>query len=220
MESILKYKSNRTLNIGIVIIGIFILGVLIQGCNSEGMPMASDEKIDNLAQSHDFQNYISTLDTYKKKTSEAIGSLSIEEQEQLFNNLNNDDYMMSFMKEYDLIEDNIALQKTIFSLKQNQDWTSLNDTEKNTLLIKNINQNITTFPRLKSGEEIGTSECERIFNDEMTKLNALTSLKLVGCTCMIEVPIAACICYITVMAEHYLAVEKLVKEKEQCERNR
>lgn len=53
----------------------------------------------------------------------------------------------------------------------------------------------------------------------MSKLNALTSLKLLGCTCALEVPIVACICYATIMAEHYLEQEKLVKEKEQCENN-
>lgn len=211
----MKYILKKTLWLGVILMSI----LFIQGCSSDGIPTASDEKIDNLVQGVDFQNYLFSLDTYKKKSLEAIGSLTIEEQKQLFNNLNNDDYMTSFMKKYDLIEDNIALQKATFSLKQNQDWASLNDTEKSNIFIKDINSDTPIFPRLKSGSETGTSECERIFNEGMTRQNALTSGKLLTCTCMWEVPIAACLCYGIIIAEHYLAVEKLVKEKEQCEKN-
>lgn len=195
-----------------------IYAILLQSCSSDETQILL-KKTDNLSQSDDFQNYLISFNEYKLKTFEIIESLPIEERELLFNNLNNDDYITSFMKKYDLIDNNIALQKATFALKQNQDWASLKDTEKGTLLINNFDPIITVIPRLKSGEEIGISNCEKNFNDGMTRLNALTSLKLIGCTCMLEVPIAACICYTTVMAEHYLAIEKLAKEREECERN-
>lgn len=96
---------------------------------------------------------------------------------------------------------------------------SLNGTEKSNLFINNINSDTPVFPKLKSGSETGTSECEKIFNGGMARLNALSSAKFLTCTCMLVEPIAACLCYGIIIAEHYLAVEKLVNEKEQCEKN-
>jgi hypothetical protein len=76
---------------------------------------------------------------------------------------------------------------------------------------------INSIPRLKNGSESGSeSECEKRFQDDYTILNALTALKIVACTCTLEVPIVACLCYATVMAKHYNSLDKLLRERDEC----
>jgi hypothetical protein len=183
--------------------------------------MLEEKKIDILSQDYDFVNFLSEFDSYKNNIFVAIETLDDDEKERLFNNLNNDDFMMSFMKKYNLIEDNIALQSAALSLEKNQHWSSLKNIEKNTLFTKNVSIDkgvYTTFPRLRSGSETGTSECQRIFDRELSKAHGIAMLELIGCTCAIEVPIVACLCYTAVMARYYARIDELEREKRDCER--
>lgn len=205
----------------IILLSVFFLGVFSQSCSKDETAIALEEKIDNLPQDNDFVNFLSEFDSYKNKIFTAIETLDDNEKERFFNNLNNDDFMMSFMKKYNLIEDNITLQRAILSLEQNQDWSSLNNIEKNILFTKNVSVDKgihTTFPRLRLGSETDNSECQRIFDREVSKAYGIAMLELIGCTCAIEVPPIACLCYLAVMTRYYSTIDTLEREKQECER--
>ncbi|NLX66104.1 MAG: hypothetical protein GXZ19_04925 [Bacteroidales bacterium] len=204
----------------IILLGVFFLGVFFQSCSKDETAIALEEKIDDLSQDKDFVNFLSEFGSYKNNIFTTIETLDDDEKERLFNNLNNDDFMMSFMKKYNLIEDNIALQRATLSLEQNQDWSSLNNIEKNTLFAKNVSVDKsihTTFPRLKLRSETGNSECQKIFDRELSKAYGIAMLELIGCTCAIEAPPIACLCYVAVMARYYSTIDTLEREKQECE---
>jgi len=215
MKSILK---NNVLNLITVFLTATFIICLIQSCSNDMTPI--NENCENFSQNEDLQNYSNAFNAFKMKTFEVIESMTIENRAELFNNLNNDDYMVSFVKEYDLIDYNLRLQKEILSLKQNQNWSSLDNVEKYTLFCTNIEPDIfVTLPRLRSGEENEISACEKIFNEKAAKLYVIASLDLIGCTCFIEVPPVTCLCYVTIITKYYLDLDTLVKEKEECEKN-
>ena len=216
MKSIFK---ENFFGLGVILVSILFVGIFIQSCDSNETVEVIDEKIESLAQSNDLQIYSIAFETYKKKTINAIKSLDIEEREKFFNNLNNDDYMMSFLEKYDLIEDNIELHKAISLLNQNRDWISLDNAEKISVFNLCLNSDIAIFPRVRSGLEEGSSECEDIFQYRMTKLNVLTSLEMLGCAALLEFPPVATLCFAAVIARHYSSVDDLVFDRNQCENN-
>ena len=75
----------------------------------------------------------------------------------------------------------------------------------------------TTFPRLKLRSETGNSECQKIFDRELSKAYGIAMLELIGCTCAIEAPPIACLCYVAVMARYYSTIDTLEREKQECE---
>ena len=101
MNSILN--NNWRANVGIII--VFLLGAFIQSCSSdETLSMVAEKEIAILSQDDDYLTYLSEFDSYKTYVFSIIENLNDQEKEKLFNNLNNDDYMISFMEKYDLVE--------------------------------------------------------------------------------------------------------------------
>jgi hypothetical protein len=200
----------------LAIISTISIGFFIQSCNNEDRSPVVNEEIKKIQKSKDYEDFTSVFSSYQQKTIEAINSMSIEERTVFFQNIHNDNFMMAFLKKNNLVEKNNRLQESAYNLVNNSNYLTLKP-EECTMLFSNeiFSTDINSIPRLKNGSESG-SECEKKFQNDYTILNALTALKIVACTCTVEVPIVACLCYATVMAEHYTSLDKLLRERDEC----
>jgi hypothetical protein len=220
MAQYLKYKKNALWPVKHVMTITIIMLTLIQGCSNEEENMKiSTSEINTLQKTEEFIEFTIAFSQYQEEMLAAINSMTNEERDFFLANKYDDEQMRLFIEKYDLSNSNLKLQATVYKFVHKTNFNNLNSKEKVELFmnrsytdnkIKNI------IPRLKNGNEIGTEPCYAEFQGKLTTLNSITSLKLVTCTCMLEVPFVACLCYVTVLADFYSDLAGLQEEYEDC----
>ncbi len=221
MRSFLKIQKNTVT--GLIFASIFIisLGIFIQSCSNEEDDIISDET--NAIQNTDeYVDYIQAMSSFKDEVFEALNSMSVTDRNFFLENINDDEVITSFLEKYDLSNSNIILQESAFQFINNTYFDNLDEYGKEELFMtapSNIDQ-YATIPRLRSGDEIGTDPCYVAYIEDISVENALVSLKLLGCTCSLEIPVAACLCYTIIVAEHYIRLNDIEEEYQNCLNNK
>lgn len=194
---------------------ILLIVFITYSCSRNESSVILDTKIDQVSKSISLDNYLSAFDIYKNEIFDVIESLDDSSKQELFDNLNDDEFMLSFITDNELIEGNISLQNAIFSLEQDKNWISLTETDKITLFARNSNTGVFSIPRLKSGNENGSSECEEDFQRKLIWLNASTAAATILCACTVT-PITLCVCYTAVMINHLARLDEITRERDAC----
>lgn len=217
MKTIKTNKKNGFIGLIFVLVSLISLGTIVQSCSNEE-EISPSREVKLLQESEEYITYMQVFDLYREEIFNAINSMSVKEKNHLFSNVNNDDVLKSFIEEYNLSNNNIKLQKSVYLLLNKNSFNNLDDIEKGKLFRTNFTNS--DFPRLKNGGEIGPEPCEVAMRSELAYLNSLTALKLLGCTCMLELPVAACICYTTIMIEHYKRYDEIQQDYNNCIENK
>jgi len=216
-----KRQSKNLVTIAITAC-IISLGVFIQSCSNEEDYIFSEE----IKAMHDveaYADYAQAVSFFKDEVFEALNSLSIDERNFLLENINDDEIMTSFMEKYDLINSNIMLQESAYQFIVNTDFDNLSESEKEELFMTNpleLLGKYSTIPRLKSGDEIGTDPCYAEMMTDLAIENSIVSAEMLGCTCLWEVPLAACVCYAVIMARHYVKLNEIEEDYQDCLSNK
>lgn len=211
----MKTKTYNNIVSRIGFLFILLIVFTAYNCSRDEPSMILDTKIDKMSKSISLDNYLYAFDIYKNEILNVVESLDDNAKQQLFDNLNDDEFMLSFITDNELIEGNISLQNAIFSLEQNNDWISLTETDRITLFTRNSNTDAFSTPRLRSGNENGSSECEEEFHRKLAWLNASTAAATVLCACTVT-PITLCTCYVAVMINHYARLDEITRERDAC----
>jgi len=132
-------------------------------------------------------------------------------------------YQLSFLEKYNLSNSNITLKERAYQFKVNTNFDNLNEYKKKELFIMNpleISGKNATIPRLKSGNEIGTEPCKDKMINDLAIENSIVSVELLGCTCLWEIPFAACACYVAIIARHYVKLNEIEEDYQECLSNK
>ncbi len=215
-------KQSKNLVIILVSVCIISLGVFIQSCSNEEDYISSDE-INTIHDTDEYADYTQAMSFFKDEVFEALNSMSVADRNFFLENINDDEIMTLFLEKYNLSNSNIILQKRAYQFIVNTDFDNLNEYEKKELFMTNPLETpgkYATIPRLKSGGEIGTEPCYDAKITAMTIENSIVSVEMLGCTCLWEVPLAACICYAAIMARHYVKLNEIEKDYQDCLSNK
>ena len=201
-----------------------IIGMVTQGCikEEESMEMSAS-KINTVQKTEEFAEFTAAFYQYKEEMFAAISSMTDEERNLFLENKYDDEQMRLFLEKYDLLSLNLRLQKGAYNFVHRTNFDDLDSQEKEELFNNHVfpdNGVKNSIPRLKSVGEIGIESCYAEFNRKLTNLTTIVHLKFLGCTCMLEIPVAACICYATILAEFYIDRADIQAEYERCLKNK
>lgn len=160
---------------------------------------------------------------FKNDVFEALNSMSVADRNFFLENINDDEIMTSFLEKYNLSNSNIILQERAYQFKVNTNFDNLNEYKKKELFMTSpleIPGKYATIPRLKSGDEIGTEPCYDEMINDLAIENSIVSVELLGCTCLWEVPLAACACYVAIIARHYVKLNEIEEDYQECLSNK
>ncbi len=215
-------KQSKNLVIILVSVCVIFLGVFIQSCSYEEDFISSDE-ITTIHNTDEYADYMQAMSFFKNDVFEALNSMSIADRNFFLENINDDEIMTSFLEKYNLSNSNITLKERAYQFKVNTNFDNLNEYKKKELFIMNpleISGKNATIPRLKSGNEIGTEPCKDKMINDLAIENSIVSVELLGCTCLWEIPFAACACYVAIIARHYVKLNEIEEDYQECLSNK
>jgi hypothetical protein len=146
--------------------------VFLQSCESETVTAFENEKIERVINSSEFQQFVLSSAEFQQRVSVVVSAKSPEEQEFLFQNLQNVDVVAWFLEKSCLAVEIANLQESVSRLLNNRDFSELQSDE---LLIvfryhrfaadTNLSQSIRhTSPRLRNGVELPWQHCWDAFD--------------------------------------------------------
>ncbi|WP_294628542.1 hypothetical protein [uncultured Bacteroides sp.] len=197
----------------------FIIGmnVVISSCSSDEDGSTKNTLIDSVAESDEFLDFVEISEALSDKTLSYTSTLSQEEFDELMYNLNNDDYMEEFMAKANIKNEISAMTKAKEKLLYNADFSNLNETERGNLFLETAKRNSSIM--LKTRSEITSNECEQRRAQDYSWARAQADIALIGCTCLLEVPAAACVCYALALANYANDIRLADRAYEDCMRS-
>ncbi|MDE6819989.1 MAG: hypothetical protein K2P55_08450 [Bacteroides acidifaciens] len=201
---------------------IFIAGmsVAISSCSSDEDGSDNRTKnalMDSVAESDEFIDFVDMSEVLSKKTLSYTSTLSQEEFDELVYNLNNDDYMEEFVTKANIKNEISAITKAKEKLLNNTDFFNLNETERTKLFLETAKRNSSIM--LKTRSEVTSNECDQRRAQDYAWARAQADIALIGCTCLWEMPIAACACYALAMANYANDIRLADRAYEDCMRS-
>lgn len=173
--------------------------------------------VDSVAESDEFIDFVMETEALAKKTKAYTKTLSDEKFEELMYNQNNDDYMEDFMKKAGIEEDLKRIAKVKTKLVMNEQFARLTEEERMQLFLGEAKLN--TRVMLKQRPELTEFDCDARRQADYSWARATADLGLIGCTCMVEIPLAACVCYTMVMANYANDIRLADRAYEDCMRS-
>jgi len=200
----------------------FIIGmnVVIFGCSSDEDGSNNRTKntlMDSVTESDEFIDFVDMSEVLSNKTLSYTSTLSQEEFDELMYNLNNDDYMEEFVTKANIKNEILAITKAKEKLLDNADFSNLNETERTKLFLETAKRNSPIM--LKTRSEITSNECDQRRAQDYSWARAQADIALIGCTCLWEIPIAACACYALAMANYANDIRLADRAYEDCMRS-
>ncbi len=156
--------------------------------------------VDSVAESDEFIDFVMETEALAEKTKAYTKTLSDKAFEELMYNQNNDDYMEDFIKKAGIERDLEQIAKTKTKLVMNEQFVRLTKEEQMQLFLREAKSNSRVMVKKRS--ELTEFDCDARRQSDYSWAQAKATLGVIGCTCMVEVPIAACLCYALVMANY------------------
>ncbi len=173
--------------------------------------------VDSVAESDEFIDFVMETEALAEKTKAYTKTLSDEEFEELIYNQNNDDYMEDFTKKAGIERNLEQIAKTKTKLVMNEQFIRLTEEERMQLFLGETKLNSRVMVKKRS--ELTEFDCDARRQSDYSWARAKADLGLIGCTCMVEVPIAACLCYALVMANYADDIRQADRAYEDCMRS-
>lgn len=170
---------------------------LIHSCTSEDQELAEKAEIEK---SEEFIDFVIDSHLLAEKFVSYTRTLSDDEFEKLVYNQNDDEYMAKIIDKADIKNELQKLAKSRNQLCSNTNILRVSTSEQQKLLYNHS----TNLPKvvIKTRSEDAIAECERRKSEDYSWAQTTYNIAIIGCTCMIEVPIAACICYVAALTNY------------------
>ena len=196
-----------------------LMFAVIYSCSSDGF--VDGNETSDIVKSDEFTAFTSDCELAMDKFVSYANTLTQDEFDELMYNLNNDDYMSEVVNRAGLEEDLQRIVKSKKHLLENKNYVLLDDNKQFTLFYDHaspIQKNNVSIKTRTEGDG-GLNECEQRQLSDYSWARAKCDLALVGCTCMVEVPLAACLCYAAALANYADDIRLADRSYEDCIRN-
>ncbi|MCD8184635.1 MAG: hypothetical protein LUE99_17945 [Bacteroides sp.] len=154
-----------------------------------------------------------------KQILDHTSAMSREEFDELMYNLNNDDYMEAFINKADIKDGLLLLAKTKEKLVINTDILRLNKTEQTQLFLSFSEKRMRVVIKTRSTEcnpYDPVETCEERRKSDYAWAQGKADLAIIGCTCLVEVPVVACLCYAAALANYADDIRLAERAYEDC----
>lgn len=187
---------------------VMLVALISQSCNSDNYGSVASSSMNNshelvinsIVESDEFLDFEINSKLVSEKVQAYISKLSKEEFDELMYYRNDDDYMDDFVNKAGISSEILLVAKSKDALLNNTDFLKLNKTEQTQLFLEFHEKDMEML--IKTRTEGGTGECDRRRQADYSWARVIADIGLVGCTCAVEIPIAACACYALVMANY------------------
>lgn len=205
-----------------IILGLFVIlliggaSFLMQSCSSHNDESAScNTPIAVISESDEFVDFTASSNSLAEKFLAYTKTLSQTEFDELMYNLNNDEYMSEVVTKAGIEKDILLLSKYKSNLLNNTDYLKLDKSEQANLFT-NFSDKIERIRMKTRRESEDVDECEKRRMEDYSWARAIADLGLIGCTCTVEIPIVACLCYAAVMANYANDIRLADRAYEDC----
>ena len=209
-----------------LIVLVLIVSVIFVGysCGAdepeEGKQEAKTQLMNSIIETSAFLDFKRYNNEVCRKVLDYTSTLNQKEFDKLMYNLNNDDFMEDFINKAGVKDKLFLLAQAKKKLLANTKISQLNKTEQTQLFLNFSEKNMRMVVKSRSVEagigEVPVSTCDQRRRDEYAWAQAKADLGAIGCTCLIEIPFVACLCYATVLANFADDIRKADIAYEDC----
>lgn len=186
---------------------LFVVTVIVSmasfmySCSNNEIEATHESTITAVSESDEFLDFVSSSDLAAKKFLAYTKTLNQAEFDELMYNLNNDEYMAEVITKAKIENELQLVVKNKNNLLNKTFYLKLDVSDQSNLFMTYANE--VKRADIKTRREGGnTNECDDRRSTDYSWAQAKASLALIGCTCLVEIPIAACFCYAAALANY------------------
>lgn len=182
----------------------------IQSCESN-----DTDSVASVVKSDEFINFSMSTNTLFEKFLEYTNSLTDEEFDNLMCHINDEEYFSDLINKAGFENDIKAVKKNHVRLLNNKEYMDLKIDEQIDLFKHDSEEKLKIFSPTKAGTTTADECMQRKLND-YAWAQTTANLTVIGCTCMAEIVVAACLCYATAMANYANDIRLADRAYEDC----
>lgn len=198
----------------LAVIAVFVSTILcIQSCG-----INEEESFNSNLESDELVDFAMSSNILFEKFLEYTNSLTDKDFEDLILHINDDEYISDIIQKAGIEKDIELVKENQTKLLSNKEYMSLNIEEQTNLFKHYSNKRQKVILKTK-GEDSANDECTQRKLDDYAWAQAIADVGVISCTCAIEVPFAACACYVAVMLNYANSIRQADRAYEDCVRS-
>lgn len=196
------------LGTAIIIISFFLS---IQSCDSDD----TDKSLTVIAESEEFINFSESTNTLFKNFLRHTDSLTEEEFDDLMLHIEDKEYLADLMEKADIKQEIEDVKEKHIKLLYNKEYIDLEIDQQINLFKQDSEKRLKILFATKSGATTA-DECMQRKLDDYAWAQTTAQLAVIGCTCMAELIVAACVCYSIAMVNYANDIRLAERAYEDC----
>lgn len=192
--------------------------VLFSKANLKNGKERSNESVntltDSVAKSNEFSDFVIDSDLLLDKFVKYKKKLTNAEFDELMYNQNNDEYLEQLIFKSGIKNEIRAVMESKNNLLKNTNYLKLDKSVQSNLL---FSDKIVVKTR---SEGNSSNDCDSRRQADYSWARAKADAGLILCTCSVEVPLIACICYATVLLNYAYDLRHADQSYEDCMKNK
>ena len=186
--------------------------MFLQSCENERNVEFECEKIERVARSSEFEQFMLAVSDYFHTFTNVIKTMPSEEQAYLFENHQNEEVVMQFLEKNNLVESSMRLQENTIPLLNNRDFAELSLNEQQTLFENHATFDVKHFSYFSTATRV-SNPCNQAFMSAFERQQTIYVIGLVFC---IGTTWFSALCAGTMTVIHISEVNRIEQERQDC----
>lgn len=196
------------LGTAIIVISFFLS---IQSCDSDD----TDKSLTAIAESEEFINFSESTNTLFKNFLRYTNSLTEEEFDDLMLHIEDKEYLADLMEKANIKQEIEDVKEKHIKLLYNKEYIDLEIDQQINLFKQDSEKRLKILLATKS-RTTTADECMQRKLDDYAWAQTTAQLAVIGCTCMAELVVAACVCYSIAMVNYANDIRLAERAYEDC----